>query len=154
LAYLADSLARLGRNSEARDLLTRSIDICLKLMTGDPTHFNRHQNLVRAHNQMGAVLLELGDRAGALEHRRAALALAEPMVSGKPGNLVALRDLADTEEGLGRFYEGEDRRQAGEWYRKSLAIWTEWPSLAPTSRMDQSRRDRAARLVARVEAAR
>jgi tetratricopeptide (TPR) repeat protein len=154
LAYLADSLARLGRNSEARDLLKRSIDICLKLMAGDPLHFNRHQNLVRAHNQMGAVLLELGDRAGALEHRRAALALAEPMVSGKPGNLVALRDLADTEEGLGRFYEGEDRRQAGEWYRKSLAIWTEWPSLAPTSRMDQSRRDRAARLVARVEAAR
>jgi len=73
------------------------------------------------------------------------------MVSSKPDNLVARRDLADTYEGLGRHYEGEDRGQASEWYRKSLAIWTEWPSRAPSTRMDQVRRDRVSSRVARLE---
>jgi tetratricopeptide (TPR) repeat protein len=151
LAYLADSLARLGRGREALDPLKRCIEMRVKLVASDPSHFSRHQNLLRAYTQMASLLLDLGDRHGALEHRQKALALAEAMVSSKPDNLVARRDLADTYEGLGRHYEGEDRGQASEWYRKSLAIWTEWPSRAPSTRMDQVRRDRVSSRVARLE---
>ena len=40
-------------------------------------------------------------------------------------------------------------RQARDWYQKSLDIWTMWPGSAPAAKMDQSRRERAARSVAR-----
>jgi tetratricopeptide (TPR) repeat protein len=148
LAHLAYSLARLGHPREALDPLKRSLDLSAKLMEGDPSHFNRHQGMVRAQNQMGALLLELGDRSGALVHRQAALALAESVANEKPDNLVARRDVADTYEGFGSYYESVDRRRAAQWYRKSLAIWSAWPS---AGRMQEARHDRAARLVARCE---
>jgi tetratricopeptide (TPR) repeat protein len=128
LTYYADSLARLGHTREALDPLNRSIAICEKIMASDPSNFNRHQNLVRAHNQMGALLQDLGDRAGALDHRRTALKLAEEIAARRPDNLIARRDLADTYAGLARYYVCEDRRTASDWSSKSQASW---PSTQP-----------------------
>jgi tetratricopeptide (TPR) repeat protein len=110
------------------------------------------QQLVRSYNQMGGLQLDMGDVAGALERYRQAQGLAEELASAIPSNLLSRRDLADTYEGLGLFYEGRDWRQARAWHQKSLVIWAAWPSFAVSSRMDRSRRERAERAVAQCDA--
>ena len=61
---------------------------------------------------MAGLRLAMGDRTAALEQHRRALAMAESRAAARPGNLVLRRDLADTSEELGRYYETEDRQQA------------------------------------------
>ena len=151
-AYMADGLHRLGRNSEALPALRSAIEICEGLAQHDPWGFSVRQQLVRAYNQMGALLLDMGDAAGSVQYRRQALALAEELVSAIPSNLLSRRDLADTYEGLGKYYEGRDWHEAREWHQKSLDFWTGWPGFAISSRMDLARRQKATQAVAHCEA--
>jgi tetratricopeptide (TPR) repeat protein len=148
LASLAESLRILGHRAEALEALRRSIQIRTAMLERNPTHFVRRLDLLRSRNQLAGLLLEMGDRDGAMAEYRQALTMAEEMASAHPDHLLARRDLADTYEGLGRYYEREDRRQAREWYQKSLDIWTAWPG--SSTRMDQGHRDRAAKAVARA----
>jgi hypothetical protein len=150
LASLGESLRMLGRRAESLEVAQRSMRVRIATVERDPTHFLRRQALLRSRNQMAGLLLEMDDRGRALTEYRQALAMAEQMASDHPANLVARRDLADTYEGLGSYYEREDRRQAREWYQKSLDIWTAWPGSAPTTRMDQAHREKAAQTVARL----
>jgi hypothetical protein len=68
-----------------------------------------------------------------------------------PSNLVSRRDLADTYEAVGKYYENRDWPQARAWHQKSLDIWTAWPQFTHSGRMDQARRIKAADAVARCE---
>src|ERR1035438_3790024 len=63
----ADGLHRLGRNSEALPALRSAIEICEGLAQHDPWGFGVRQQLVSAYNQMGALLLDMGDAAGAVD---------------------------------------------------------------------------------------
>jgi len=152
LSSMAGGLQRLGRRAEALVALRSAIRICNDVHRQDPTNFTAGQQLVRGYNQMGALLLEMGDAAGAMESHRQALALAEELASAVPSNLLSRRDLADTYEGLGKYYEGRDWQVARAWHQKSLEIWIAWPSFAVSSRMDVARRQMAAQAVARCEA--
>jgi tetratricopeptide (TPR) repeat protein len=147
LATYASTMQRLGRIKEAEDTLRRSIELRQQLVTSDPTFFNKRLDLIRARNQMAGILVARGDRVGALEQYRQMLSMGEAMVAAKPDHLLARRDLADTYEALGRYYETEDRQQAAAWYRKSLAIWSAW---TPSTRMDQRRREHVGRSLSKM----
>jgi tetratricopeptide (TPR) repeat protein len=147
LATYASTLQRLGRMKEAEDTLRRSIELRQQLVNSDPTFFIKQLDLVRARNRMAEILLARGDRARALEQHREALAIAESLTAAKSDHLLARRDLADTYEALGRYYETEDRPQAAAWYRRSLAIWSEW---SPSTPMDQRRRERVGRILSKM----
>jgi tetratricopeptide (TPR) repeat protein len=153
LPYLADALHKLGRDSEALDALRSAIETSKAVIQHDPSRFNVRQQLVRSYNQMGGLLLDMGDAAGASDRFREALALAGELASAIPSNLLSRRDLADTYDSLGRYYEGRDWSQARAWHQKSLDIWTAWPQFTVSSRMDVDRRGKAERAVARCEAA-
>ncbi len=151
-ASLADGLHRLGRYPEALESLRSAVATCERLLQRSPWRFNIRQKLVRAYNQMGDLLLESGDAAGAIEYHRRALALAEELSEAKPSNLLSKRDMADTYEALGKYYEARNLHEAQAWYRKSLDIWKGWPGFAVSSRMDVARRKQAEEAVARCDA--
>jgi tetratricopeptide (TPR) repeat protein len=153
-ASLADGLRRLGRYSEALESLRSAVATCERLLQRSPWRFNIRQKLVRAYNQMGVLLLESGDTAGAIEYHRRALALSEELMAAIPSNLLSKRDLADTFEALGEYYERQNLREARVWYQKSLDVWTGWPGIAASSRMDVARRRQAEEAVARCGAGR
>jgi eukaryotic-like serine/threonine-protein kinase len=148
-ASLADGLQRLGRYPEALAALRKAIEFRESMVQRDPWRFAVRQRLLRAYNQMAALRLDMGDAAGAIESHRRALALAEELASAIPSNLLARRDLADTYEGLGKYYEGRDWHEARAWHQKSLDIWIAWPGIAISGRMDQARRLSAEQAVAR-----
>ena len=149
-AGMASALAYAGRAREALEAGQRALTMREELLRRDPVRFSFRQQLLLARNQMSELLFASGDRAAASEQDRQALALAEELAAGKPPNVQSQRDLADTYEALGRHAEHGNRAEALGWYRKSLAIWTEWPKLAPSTRMDRERRERGARAVARL----
>jgi len=149
LSQLADALARLGRPREALKALRSAIQMRQDLGRRDPAHFVIRQQLLRGYNQMAALLLATGDVVAARAQHIQAVALAEELVTAVPGNLLARRDLADTYEAFGRYFEGRDWSQSRAWYQKSLDIWTDWPRLAPAGRMDKARRLNAQLFVAR-----
>ena len=140
LSQLAAALARMGRNGEAMKKLQAAIRIRLDQSRRDPGHFVIRQQLLRGYNQMAGLLLANGDPDAAREQHLQAVALAEELAAAVPDNLVARRDLADTYEALGKYFEGRDRSQSRVWYQKSLDIWTGWPRIAHTGRMDETRR--------------
>ncbi|HXS94561.1 MAG TPA: serine/threonine-protein kinase [Candidatus Limnocylindrales bacterium] len=150
LTGLAGSLQGLGRLEEARKTLARAISARRSMVESDPEHFNRRQWLMRSQNQMADLLLEMGDREAALASRREALSAAEAIAAEHPGNLLCRRDLADTYEGMARYYAPSDPQQARGWYQKSLDIWTAWPGFAPTTVVDRSRRERVSAAMAHI----
>jgi tetratricopeptide (TPR) repeat protein len=149
LGQLADGLQRLGRHSEALAALRSAMQERERFHKEMPEHFPMRQQLLRGHNQMAGLLLEMGDTAGALAEHRQAVAMAEELAAAIPTNLLSRRDLADTYEAFGKYYEGREWAQARAWYQKSLDIWTAWPNFAKSSRMDRERRIKAEAAVAR-----
>lgn len=149
LSQLADAQARMGRRQEALKALRASIQERLDLSHRDPGHFVLRQQLLRGYNQMAGLLLAMGDRDAARQQHLQAVALAEKLSAAVPANLVARRDLADTYEAFGKYFEGRDWSQSRGWYQKSLDIWTDWPRIAHAGRMDETRRRNAQLLVNR-----
>jgi hypothetical protein len=95
--------------------------------------------LLRGYNGLASLLLATGDDPGALKQHLQAVALAEELAAAIPDNLLARRDLADTYEAFSKYLERHDQSQSRAWVQKSLAIWTDWPRIAHSGRMDQSR---------------
>jgi tetratricopeptide (TPR) repeat protein len=149
LAQLADALTHMGRYREALQTLRSATQIRLDMSRRDPGHFVLRQHLLRGYNQMAGLLLSTGDPAAALEQHLQAVALAEQLAAAIPDNLLAQRDLADTYEAFGKYFEHRDWSQARMWYQKSLDIWTGWPRIGHAGRMDQARRLNAQRLITR-----
>jgi serine/threonine protein kinase/tetratricopeptide (TPR) repeat protein len=152
LSYQAEALQKLGRSAEALRTLQSAMKICEDLLRLDP-HYALRQMILRGHNQMAGLLLATGDRAGAFDRHRQAVALAEQLEAAIPTNPVSRRDLADTYEAFGRFYERYDWPQARGWHQKSLEIWSAWPASFHSGKMDQTRRRQAEQAVARCSAA-
>ena len=150
-AHLAIGLERLGRRREALDALRSALRIRQEFYRQDPGHFVIRQQMLRGHIQMAGLLLTSGDSAGALEQNRQSVEMAEQLALAIPSNLLARRDLADAYESMGNYFQSRDRAQARLWYQKSFDLWTEWPRLAHSGRMDQARRLRAQHLLARVK---
>jgi len=149
-SHLAEALAQLGRPKEAMQASQSAIQLRLARYSKDPGHFVLRQHLLRDYNQIAVLLAVTGDDQAALAQHRQAVALAEELVAAIPSNLLAHRDLADTYEAFGKYFERHDRSQSRFWYQKSLEVWTDWPRIAHTGRMDQGRRAAAQQLIARA----
>ena len=112
---------------------------------GEPRAFTR--------NEFGDLELESGNRTEALSHYQAALALAEKLIETRKEDMQARRELADTHERLGHFYELSSQwKEAGECYGKSLAVWRTWTKYGVSSVYNTRREEKAAATLARVRA--
>ena len=150
---LPDILKKLGRRAEAVELLRRNAETLKRLAAIDTSRTDPRRELLWVDDQLAELLAETGKRSVALECYREAVALAEGLAQAQPSDLAVRRDLADTYEGLGRYFEARDWRQARDFHRKSLEIWNAWPHTPGAAHAAYGRRDRAARAVARCETA-
>jgi tetratricopeptide (TPR) repeat protein len=143
-AEIAYPLRKLGRHQEALRELRKALEL--------EQAASRSRSFT--HNEMGDLLLEMGDRTGALDYYRQALALAVAAVEKTPRMMERRRDLADCYERLGQFYEVEkDLSTSREWYQKALEVWRDWPRFGVSSPFNVRREQEAARMGARCEAA-
>jgi tetratricopeptide (TPR) repeat protein len=140
LLYQARVWRKLGQPARVRDSLREAIAALANPARPDRMEAETRRVLLRAHNEMGAALVDLREPAAALEHHREALAIAEAIVAERPSDLVARRDLAECYEGLGR---ADRRPQACDWYRQSLDIWSRWATWGVSSVYDTERRKQA-----------
>lgn len=149
---LAPALMKLGRHNEAAQTMLRATHLLAGAIQDWPWRTDLRLSLIRVHRQFGTMLLAMGKAAQALSQYRAGLAIAEELRPSRPQDLVLHRELADCYTSLGQYYERRDLKQAGEWYKKDLAIWSSWPRRAVSSRFDQGCREMAARNLARCAA--
>ncbi len=148
-SHLSEALAQLGRHKEAMEASQSAIQLRKARYLKDPGHFVLRQHLLRDYSQIAVLLAATGNDPAALEQHRQAVALAEELAAAIPSNLLARRDLADTYEAFGKYYERRDRSQSRFWYQKSMQIWMDWPRIAHTGRMDQARLARSQQFISR-----
>lgn len=114
---------------------------------------------------LSGLLSDTGDHETALELSRQALALSEAAAAANPVDLYARWRLADSYAGLARYHETlasnrkaamADRlaawREARDWRQKSLDQWDGWSRQATSGVFNETRREQAARLLARCNA--
>lgn len=142
---LGPALARTRRRGEAVKTMERGVQLLTRLLQDWPWRADLRLQLLRLHNQFGAILADMDDAEDALKEYRGALAIGQAMLAERAHDLVVLRDLADCYVNLGRYYEKRDPNEARQWYKKDLDVWTEWPHHAISSSFDQGRRAQAAR---------
>jgi eukaryotic-like serine/threonine-protein kinase len=129
---IGELLHKLGRNRESRELLASGLDRLKTLFASEHNQVPWVGGLNRAHRALGDVLLVQGDEAGALEHYRESLAVAEEWLRSRPGAPYFERQRADSLESLGRYYQTLAKRrrelkaEARAWLQKSLDIWQDW----------------------------
>ncbi len=141
---LASALERSGRRMESLDLVRATIPVLARDVERNRTAMRLRRDLQRAENQLGSLLVETGDSAGALAHHRRALAAAEESLRLHPTHPLLHRDLADCYESLGRFYARTGARtEAREWFRKSVGIWNQWTRWGVSGTYDVLRKDAA-----------
>jgi eukaryotic-like serine/threonine-protein kinase len=143
-AAIAYPLRKLGRRKEALAELQKALELERKNSTASSL----------THNEMGDVLLEMGDRVGALEQYRRALVIAENWVEKMPRVMMFRPDLADCYERLGAFHaSAREWDQGREWYGKSLVVWKEWTQWGVSSPYNLRREKKAAQAITRCDAA-
>ncbi len=141
---IGEVLHRLGRSREAREVLVSALNRLKAVFAASHDLSPWVGGLNRAHRVMGTILLAQGDEAGALEHYRESLAVAEAQLRDRPGAAYLERQRADSLEALGQYYQtlAKKRRElkpeARAWLQKSLDIWQDWTRrnvAAPYARM-------------------
>ena len=138
---IALSLRQLGETERARESLRSAMR--LEDALGEPDSFTR--------NEFGDLEMKLGNRGKALEHYQAALLLAMKRIAARPQDMQARRELADTHEKLGAFYEASRQwEQAREWHSRSLAVWKDWTRFGVSSPYNLRREKKAADALARA----
>jgi tetratricopeptide (TPR) repeat protein len=161
---LAEAKRKLGDRQGALKDLRQAQTIWQSLMTRDPANLDggagQHATLLA----LAELLQEIGDDDDALEHGRRALALAEKEANTQSTSLYARWRLADSYSGMAGLYEAmaskassEKRRshraEACAWRRKALEVWDSWNQYGVSSMFNATKREQAARSLARCEAA-
>jgi len=142
-------LWKLGRRGEALAQLDAAVDALEALHRENPEHVEFALDLGKALNTRAAHRLGSAEAAGAEQDLARSMGILDPTFRANPRNLTALRYLADCHQGLGDLAASRsDWREAGLEYRNSRDLWDRWKQVGTSSVYDQTRRDRAARLVA------
>jgi tetratricopeptide (TPR) repeat protein len=128
-------LRKLGRIDEAFTAARNAITL-------DPT--------APAHNALGDLWLEAGDRDRAMGEYRRAMQVAEQEVAAKPHMMPLRQELADCYERLARYYAARSEwEQARDWEARSVRVWKEWGRWGVSSIYDRRRAAEAASRVVR-----
>ena len=163
LTWLADAENRLGDRAGALKHLREAQAVWQTLVAEQPNDFNVKVRDYELQQILAEVLWTQGDFDGALTALRRALAFAQADQAAKSAEPVPLWRLADCYQRFGACYEElgrrarqpEERRaarkQASDWYQKSLQQWDAWPRLAVSSVFNTTRRNRVAQALARCE---
>lgn len=166
LRGLAEAKRGLGDRHGALKDLRQAQTIWQTLMTRNPANLDgvagQHATLLL----LAELLQEMGDAASAMKYSRQALALAEEEAQVLSTNLYARWRLADSYATLGSLYEtlaaapktspeqGHAHQRDGcAWRRKALGVWDSWNQYGASSIFNTSKREEAARSLARCEAA-
>jgi serine/threonine protein kinase/tetratricopeptide (TPR) repeat protein len=146
LYWLGVALENNKRMPEALEIQKKVLAIQRSLADAEPTNTLYRGNLAVALTRVGEMSLKLGRKTEALEGLQKALAIREELVAANPEYAVGRGQLAYIYKGLGNYFstaaadETDNRagnwRQAKDWYRKSLAIWTDLQQKKPLDNDD------------------
>ena len=125
---LGQILVRAGQFENALPHLRRALGLSEKLIAKDPEKGETVGDLSAIHSNLGEALVQTGSRAEGLRHLRESLAFYEKSRVAVAGNVVIQRDYAETLARLGAALANDSnsetsRRDAAEFYRRSLEIW-------------------------------
>lgn len=136
---LGPALAKLGRRGEAAKTMESAIELVSRSIASWPWRADIRLQLLRLHNQFGAVLLRAGSSDDARKQYQSGLAIGQALVRSRPDDPLVVRDLADSYRSLAQFYQQSDCTQSRQWREKELDIWAGWARRFPTTSMDRSR---------------
>jgi len=135
---LGDVLAHLGRPSEAAEDLRQAIAILEPLAAGRPDDGELRFQLSVTYESLADLLghpgqPNLGDRKGALEHYRKALAVTDSLLGKEPGNERFQRDKAILQMRIGDMQvQSEEMKAALDSYRSALEAFQGFAASSPT----------------------
>jgi tetratricopeptide (TPR) repeat protein len=133
---LAIAWRGMGKTKDALRELEDVVAAQRRMLDEHPERSVVREDMFDALVALGELRLELWE-GPALEVFREALATARELTGKSPDSLYAQRCLALASRGMGDYYARLARRgpaaaredsltEAGVWYRKALAIWSEW----------------------------
>ncbi len=142
---------------QARELL-RAIPSQKRMFTGEIAD--------KLHLEIGDVLLQTGDLAGALENYRQALSFAEADAAARPFEMENRYGLAVCHEKLGKYHaalaaqaalsaaqQAEHWRESRTSHQKAMQVWNEWSRWGKSGAFDVTRKEQTARALAECDAA-
>jgi eukaryotic-like serine/threonine-protein kinase len=160
---IAVPLRNIGSSRTAIENLNQSLETLDMMLTMNPDNAEAHASVFASRMVLAETLLSAKDLAGALENYRVANRIAETSLAASPSDLYAMWRLADSYQGLGRYYLAVSQSQAPEsqriesWrnarisFQKSYEIWNNWTQHAISTVFNTSRRDQAAQAVLRCD---
>jgi non-specific serine/threonine protein kinase/serine/threonine-protein kinase len=131
---LGDVIAKSGDNLAAIENYRHALTIDRQLAAADPKDASARYYLVYDLYRLGDAQLKTSDIHGAIANYRLAVLRAEENSKSDPSNATMRSDLARVYSKLAKAHAiaastGADKRNnltaARDWYRKSLAIWTD-----------------------------
>ena len=157
---LGDALAAKRRFAEAHVRYAAALALQAALAARDPANVEYRRDLANTHNRIGEALIAAGRPAAAVDSLRQGLQLREWLVARDPQDVFARRDpaisyanLADVQQSLaqaaaaGTAERREHRREALDFYRRALAMWTDIQTHGGVKPADQAEMERVKRLV-------
>jgi tetratricopeptide (TPR) repeat protein len=129
LSDLAQVYGSLGRLAEAHSCLRQSAAAVRRIVSNVADSSDPESAMAVIYNREGDLAVRERLWANALDNYRRANAVAEKQAAEGPSDQDNIYALAYSYGRLGRMEEMKgDRRAAGEWHRKRLALWQEWES--------------------------
>jgi tetratricopeptide (TPR) repeat protein len=132
---LHQALWRIGQQAEAEEHLHRGLSMREQLVTAEPDNVSYRLGLARGYRDFGGLLASKTkkDGDGAIAYYRKSNELCESIIAGDPANLEARAIAGLGYRMLGGEFEVNDPPQAGEYYRKALALTQEREKLDPNN---------------------
>jgi tetratricopeptide (TPR) repeat protein len=128
--------ANLGNTGAAESLYGKALAIAENLGRGDPSSSAAKLDVALCNRKLADILLNKGDRAGALEKYQSARRMIEPVVAANPSDQEALKGLVNVWGMIGNAYDMlGDPASAMESYQKCADASRRWFALDPSRRI-------------------
>jgi tetratricopeptide (TPR) repeat protein len=122
-ADLASLSVAEGKPTEARDYLTRRLEISHQLVDRFPAHVEPLRSLAVSYELLGDLSLAEGKTADAIEYFRRGLVISETMAGDFPDNLEFQRDLSIAYDRVGNMSVGAGKPdEALDYFQRGLKI--------------------------------
>jgi tetratricopeptide (TPR) repeat protein len=157
-------LTQLGNKKEAFENFHKAMAIGRRLAASDPQNAQASSDLSACYESVGDSQLAFGEVTVAMESYRQAITIREQLSAQDPENAVARAELASSYARLGQAYiavassakvalpnRAESWREAREWLRRSLTVWTSMRENGTLPGSDATELDKIATQITRCE---